>query len=57
VTGSSRSSFFSSKGGVLGRLICLKTRALLGDSISHLTKADLIFDFVKALLNTGLKSP
>jgi hypothetical protein len=57
VTRSSRSSSFSNKGGVLGYLICSKTRALLGGSIPYLAKADLIFDFVKALSNTGLKSP
>jgi hypothetical protein len=52
-----RSPSFSSKNGVLGRLICSRTRALLGGSIPHLAKTDLIFDSVKALLNTGLKSP
>jgi hypothetical protein len=57
VTQSLRSSFFNSKDGVLGRLICLSTRALLGSSIPYLAKADLIFDFIKALLNAGLKSP
>jgi hypothetical protein len=57
VTGSLRSPSFNSKGGVLGRLICSRTRALLGGSISHLAKADLIFDSVKALSNAGLKSP
>jgi hypothetical protein len=57
VTGSLRSSFSSSEGGVLGRLIYLRTRALLGGPIPYLAKADLIFDFVKALLNAGLKSP
>jgi hypothetical protein len=57
VTKSLRSFSFSNKGSVLGRLICLRTRALLGGSILYLAKADLIFDFVKALLNAGLKSP
>jgi hypothetical protein len=52
-----RSSSFSSKNSVLGRLICLRTKALLDSLIPYLTKADLIFDFVKALLNAGLKSP
>jgi hypothetical protein len=57
VTRSLKSPFFSNKGGVLGCLICLRTRALLGDLILYLVKADLIFDSVKALLNAGLKSP
>jgi hypothetical protein len=52
-----RSSSFNNKGGVLGCLICLRTKALLSDLIPYLTKANLIFNSVKALLNTGLKSP
>jgi hypothetical protein len=54
VTESLRSSFFNSKDSVLSRLICLRTRALLGGSILYLIKADLIFDSVKALSNAGL---
>jgi hypothetical protein len=57
VTRSLKSFSFNSEGGVLGCLICLRTRALLGGLILYLAKADLIFDFIKALSNAGLKSP
>jgi hypothetical protein len=57
MTRSLRSPFSNNKDSVLDRLIYLKTKALLNSSIPYLTKANLIFDSVKALLNTSLKSP